>query len=466
MEMLRIPRNNAAANRLPAEVPENSPAMEIAHVLFMDVVGFSQLRMQQQAAIQVELQNLVQATPEVQAARRDGKLIVRPTGDGMALLFLRDLLSPVRCALQLSGMIQTQEAQIKQRIGAPIRLRMGVHSGSVLLVEDMNAQSDVAGEGIIIAQRVMDCGDSGHILLSEDVAKKLLNIDPWPRYITDLGEVRVKHGVKVHLYNLYGRLDGPYCGNPNKPKKVQEDSAAQAEELRRYKGTYFQRNPGAQKFLSFALVIAILGGGGWAAWTKVPAVPKFVNESTPKVAAWFKSLGEKKETKEAGGEKAAPGGKTKTASGDKSSTGTGGGGSTRSDSGSANLFGSGEPRVVTVPDVVGRTLSDAKQALRSEGLKLAVTGKAFNSSYGEGLIFRQIPEAGRSVGTGRTIKVAISRGDAPVPEAAPVEDTSGDEAPAPGGDGGGENTGGDTGNTGGGEGGGATASANSEGGAE
>lgn len=427
MDMLRIPRNSPAANKMPAEMPENSPAMEIAHVLFMDVIGFSQLRMQQQAAIQVELQNLVQATHEVQAARKDGKLIVRPTGDGMALLFLRDLLSPVRCALQLSGLIQAQEAQIKQRIGAPIRLRMGVHSGSVLLVEDMNAQSDVAGEGIIIAQRVMDCGDSGHILLSEDVAKKLLNIDPWPRYITDLGEVRVKHGVKVHLYNLYGRLDGPYCGNPNKPKKVQEDSAAQAEELRRYRGTYFERNPAAKKALTFALVVGIVGGGGWAAWTKVPGVPKFVNESTPKVVAWFKGLG----TKEVAQAKEKPDtgktgdGKTKTASG---KSGSGGGGSSRGDSGSANVFGGSQGNSVTVPDITGRTISDAKQTLKNEGLSISVSARAYNTSFGEGLIFRQNPEAGTSVTTGRTIRVALSKGDPPGPETTtPQEETVTDD---------------------------------------
>ncbi len=412
MEMLRLPNQPKAVPTPPpvAEVPSNTPAMEIAHVLFMDVVGFSQLRMQQQAMIQVELQNLVQATPEVQQARKEGKLIVRPTGDGMALLFLRDMLSPVRCALQLHGMIQTQDAQIKQRIGAPILLRMGIHSGSVLLVEDMNAQSDVAGEGIIIAQRVMDCGDAGHILLSEDVAKKLLNIDPWPRYIKDVGDVRVKHGVKIHLYNLVGRLDGPFCGNPSTPKKVKADSNAQAQEQKRYRGTYFERNPEVKKWLTIGGVIALVGGGGWAAWTKVPAVPQVVIGGVSQVSALLKGS-EKTGTPERNKPVSKPPKRAQNASGK---------GASSSNSAARASINTG-PRRVFTPGVVDSTENDARLTLRAEGLSVVVVARTYSSTYSSGQVYKQNPEVGTEIAAGQSVKLWVSKGEKPTLDAPPEE---------------------------------------------
>lgn len=418
MEMLRLPNQPKAVPTPPpaAEAPSNTPAMEIAHVLFMDVVGFSQLRMQQQAMVQVELQNLVQATPEVQLARKEGKLIVRPTGDGMALLFLRDMLSPIRCALQIHGMIQAQDAQIKQRIGAPILLRMGIHSGSVLLVEDMNAQSDVAGEGIIIAQRVMDCGDAGHILVSEDVARKLLNIDPWPRYIKDIGEVRVKHGVKIHLYNLVGRLDGPFCGNPATPKKVKADTNAQAEEQKRYRGTYFERNPEVKRWLTMGATLALIGGGVWAAWTKVPAVPQTVQAGFAQVSGIFG--GTKKA--EAADKKSTNVKGTTPNKGTKTTSGKGNGGSSSSYSGNAPSASSG-PRMVMVPNLLDTSESDARATMRGEGVKVSVVARAYNSNFGEGQVFKQSPAEGKMIPVSQSVKLWISRGEKPAPEV-PVEE--------------------------------------------
>lgn len=419
MEMLRLPNQPKAVPTPPpaAEVPSNTPAMEIAHVLFMDVVGFSQLRMQQQAMVQVELQNMVQATPEVQQARKEGKLIVRPTGDGMALLFLRDMLSPIRCALQLHTMIQAQDAQIKQRIGAPILLRMGIHSGSVLLVEDMNAQSDVAGEGIIIAQRVMDCGDAGHILISEDVAKKLLNIDPWPRYIKDIGEVRVKHGVKIHLYNLVARLDGPFCGNPAIPKKVKADTNAQVEEQKRYRGSYFERNPEVKRWLTIGAVLAVVGGVGWTAWTKVPAVPQVIQGGMAQVAGFFKGSEKAEAANKPPKTTKQPGKSVKGAQ-----TASGNGGSTTGYGGNTPTHA--EARDVMVPNVVDHTETDARATITSEGLKVVIAGRAYNSTYGEGQVYQQVPEEGKMIRANRSVKIWVSKGERPtvdVPQDEPSE---------------------------------------------
>ncbi|GAB4451253.1 MAG: hypothetical protein OHK0029_00090 [Armatimonadaceae bacterium] len=427
MEMLRMPRSQSNAPAI-AEVPAGAPAMEIAHVLFMDIVGFSQLRMQQQAQIQVKLQNLVQATAEVQQARRDDKLIVRPTGDGMALLFLRDMLSPVRCALQLQTLILAQDAQIRQRIGVPIRLRMGIHSGSVLMVEDMNSQSDVAGDGIITAQRVMDCGDTGHILLSSEVAQKLLGMDPWPRFLTDLGEVRVKHGKKVHLFNLVARLDGPTCGNPALPEKVKAEREAIAEEQKRVRGTFFERHPEARKWITVTAVLALLGGGGYTAWTRVPQVPEFVKGIPVKaqelVAGMNKSDGKEKTADDKkNGDKGKP-----SNNGDKKKP---------SNNGDSRMAAAESgPRKVLVPDVTNQTMTTASSMLRNANLKIKKNSVEYNPDYGRDLIIRQYPAAGEMVNVNTVIKVAVSKGEKLTPDmyrpeedVAPIDPPTKDPAP-------------------------------------
>lgn len=394
-----------------------TPSMEFAHVLFMDIVGYSRLQMQQQAEIQVQLQNIVQNTQEVQNARRDNKLIVRPTGDGMALLFLRDILAPIRCAIQLHTALQESDAEIRQRVGVSIKLRMGIHSGTVLMVEDMNSQSDVAGEGIIIAQRVMDCGDAGHILLSSDVANKLLQIEPWPRYLTDLGTCRVKHGAQVHLYNLVGRLDGPFCGNAAIPKKVKEDVNARGEEIKKYRGSYFERNPQAKKWIANFSILAFLLVGGWFAWTKVPGVPKAV-QATGK---WFKGLSNPDPVDA----KNKPKAKGKTG---KIAAATWKPGNDNVGSGGSEGGGRGETSgvsTVQVPDMLGLSFEDARALAKQNGLKMARSGKsAYSSTYAQGLIYSQSPDSGRYVSKGKTITVFVSKGDAP-------EETSASEEAAP-----------------------------------
>jgi class 3 adenylate cyclase len=179
-------------------------ALEIAHVLFMDIVGYSRLPMVRQAQLLRRLQNVVSGTKEFRRARSDERLLSLPTGDGMALVFFLDPIAPVRCAMDISRLL-TQHPDIN--------LRMGLHSGPVLRIADINKNKNVAGGGINTAQRVMDCGDGGHILLSKAVADVLLNLGNFEGYLHDWGEVTVKHGERVHVFSLcfedLGKADLP-----------------------------------------------------------------------------------------------------------------------------------------------------------------------------------------------------------------------------------------------------------------
>jgi serine/threonine protein kinase len=184
----------------------------MAHVLFLDIVGFSLLPMSEERQLLRDLQKFVLGTSEVARAQKKNWLISLPTGDGMALVFFGDVEAPVRCALELSRTLATSAPQIS--------LRMGVHTGPVYRVADINFNSNVAGGGINVAQRVMDCGDGGHILVSATVAEVLREIGNWSDSLHDLGEVRVKHGLKLRMSNLYGQG----FGNPKTPTKAKQDS--------------------------------------------------------------------------------------------------------------------------------------------------------------------------------------------------------------------------------------------------
>ena len=187
----------------------------MAHVLFMDIVAYSRLPMDQQQQTLLHLQEAVRETHEFARAQDSDQLIRLSTGDGMALVFLGDVEAPVRCALELSHIL---------RRWPELHLRMGIHTGPVYRVEDINAARNVAGGGINIAQRVMDCGDGGHILISKTVADVLDQVSTWKTAIHDLEEAEVKHGVRVHLYNLYT----DEAGNRELPQKLRAAQTATA----------------------------------------------------------------------------------------------------------------------------------------------------------------------------------------------------------------------------------------------
>jgi serine/threonine-protein kinase len=181
--------------------------LEIAHLLLIDVVGYSKLLVNEQIELLQELNRIVRATECFQAAEANGKLFRVPTGDGMALLFFDSPEEPVRCALEISRSLQDHPH---------IQLRMGVHSGPVNRTTDVNDKTNIAGSGINVAQRVLDCGDAGHILLSAHIAEDLAEYRHWQPCLHDLGECEVKHGLRLHLFNLY--KDG--LGNPRVPEKL------------------------------------------------------------------------------------------------------------------------------------------------------------------------------------------------------------------------------------------------------
>ena len=180
---------------------------EIAHLLLIDIVGFSKLLDNEQIELLQELNQIVRRTECFQIAETGGKFIRVPTGDGMTLVFFHSPEEPVRCALEISRALQEHP---------PIQLRMGVHSGQVNRVADINDKTSLAGSGINVAQRVLDCGDAGHILLSGHVAEDLCQYRHWQPHLHDLGECEVKHGLRLHLFNLC--KDG--LGNPRVPEKL------------------------------------------------------------------------------------------------------------------------------------------------------------------------------------------------------------------------------------------------------
>src|SRR5256886_12529487 len=189
-----------------AETKPDLP-LEIAHVLLIDVVGYSRLLVNEQIELLQDLNQIVRNTECFRAAETKGKLIRVSTGDGMALLFFHSPEEPVRCAIEISRTLQEHPH---------IQLRMGAHSGPVNQVTDVNDKTNIAGAGINVAQRVMDCGDAGHILLSGHIAEDLTQYRHWQPYLHDLGECEVKHGLRLHIVNLC-KDD---IGNPLPPERL------------------------------------------------------------------------------------------------------------------------------------------------------------------------------------------------------------------------------------------------------
>jgi len=190
--------------------------LEIGHVLFMDVVGYSKLLVNEQREHVQQLSQIVRNTEQVRIAEAADKLIRIPAGDGMALVFFNTPESPVRCAIEISKKLKEHPR---------LQLRMGIHSGPVNRVRDVNDQTNVAGAGINTAQRVMDCGDAGHILLSRHIAEDLGHYRQWQPHLHDLGECIVKHGARIHLVNFYtGEL-----GNPELPEKFRPGRISRPE---------------------------------------------------------------------------------------------------------------------------------------------------------------------------------------------------------------------------------------------
>src|SRR5437867_7183836 len=194
--------------------------LEIAHVLFVDIVGYSKLLLNEQSEILDELNEVIRSAEQVRLAQDAGALLRLPTGDGVALIFRGSPEAPAQCALEVARALKSHPG---------LQLRMGIHSGPVNEVTSADDRANIAGAGINIAQRVMDCGDVGHILLSKRVAQDLESHERWRPYLHDLGEVTVKHGASIHIVNLY--TDD--LGKAQVPAKIQRERDAKAILARR-----------------------------------------------------------------------------------------------------------------------------------------------------------------------------------------------------------------------------------------
>jgi len=255
--------------------------LKIGHVLFMDLIGYSKLLLDEQRELLQRLSEIVLDTEQVRAAEVADKLIRLPTGDGMALVFFNSPEAPVQCAMEISKKLK----QYRQ-----IKLRMGIHSGPVDEVQDVNGRTNVAGAGINLAQRVMDCGDAGHILLSKRVGEDLAHSRVWRTYLHDLGECAVKHGVPIFIVNFYT----DEIGNAQLPEKLKQWQSAKAAEAT--DGSFVP----PRKYVliaAAALLIAIASFGIWLYFKqsggtslvpeKTIAVLPFQNFSPDKDNAFF-----------------------------------------------------------------------------------------------------------------------------------------------------------------------------------
>jgi len=210
-----------------ADEQKSKPRLEIAHVLFIDIVGYSKLRTNEQSAQMEKLREIVRGTEQYRTAEAEGKLLRLPSGDGGALAFRNSPEAPVLCAEEIARALKSHPE---------IRVRMGIHSGPVNEVTDLNEQANIAGAGINIAQRIMDCGDAGHILVSKHAAEDLEQYDQWQPYLHDIGECEVKHGERLRVVNLYN----DEIGNSAVPTKCARNtttgttSPAAAGNRRRY----------------------------------------------------------------------------------------------------------------------------------------------------------------------------------------------------------------------------------------
>ena len=222
---------------------ETEGKVEIGHVLTMDVVGYSKLLIDEQTRLMADLNRLVRGTLRFRVAQTAGKLVSLPTGDGMALVFFGDPEAAVECAMEVSSGLKAHPE---------IHVRMGIHSGPVHRVTDVNEGANVAGAGIDLAQRVMDCGDAGHILLSRRVAYDLAPLPRWSKHLYEIGDCEIKHGQKIALVNFYIEE----VGNPAVPEKVRR---SQAEALARGRKAARSRQILVVSVVAALLLVAGLG---------------------------------------------------------------------------------------------------------------------------------------------------------------------------------------------------------------
>jgi TolB-like protein/Flp pilus assembly protein TadD/class 3 adenylate cyclase len=251
-------------NPMPPE-PSSEVKFEIGHVLFIDIVGYSKLLIHEQSEELQKLKELVRGTEQFRLAEAEGKLLRLPTGDGGALVFRNTQEAPVLCALEISKALKNYPE---------LRVRMGIHSGPVNEVADLNEQMNAAGAGINTARRVMDCGDAGHILLSKHVAEDLEDYARWRPYLHELGECETKHGAVISVVNLYD----DEVGNPQLPEKLKEAQRERAAKVTagRPAATFRRKH---LLFAAAALLTGVAAIGFWIYSRQAPVTPSSLAKS-------------------------------------------------------------------------------------------------------------------------------------------------------------------------------------------
>jgi TolB-like protein/Tfp pilus assembly protein PilF len=243
-----------------------SPQLEIGHVLFIDIVGYSKLLTNEQRQLQQQLNQIVRETDQFRAAEAAGKLVRLPTGDGMALAFFNSPDAPLRCAMAIAEKLKDHPQ---------LKLRMGVHSGPVDVVFDVNDRPNVAGAGINMAQRVMDCGDAGHILLSKRSADDLSQYGEWKVQLHELGEMEVKHGLQLPLVNFYNDA----VGNPEPPERLKREEEAKRAAVIAAKRRNRRRVLAAAAAVT--LLVVAIGGGSWIWHHGLPLTSTYTSGVVP-----------------------------------------------------------------------------------------------------------------------------------------------------------------------------------------
>src|SRR5215472_4797839 len=220
--------------------------LEIGHVLFIDIVGYSKLLISEQTEQIQKLKAIVCGTEQFKKAEAEGKLLRLSTGDGGALVFRTTPEAPVLCALEIAKELKKHP---------DLRVRMGIHSGPVNAITDLNEHANIAGAGVNIAQRVMDCGDAGHILLSKHVAEDLEHYPRWQPYLHELGECEVKHGVRVSVVNFYT----DEVGNAALPDKFKAAQPVVAQARTGRAKPFATVAIGIGALVAIAILVAVIG---------------------------------------------------------------------------------------------------------------------------------------------------------------------------------------------------------------
>ncbi len=372
----------------------------------MDFVGYSRLPASAQAQVQQLLHNLSYATTPMKAKTRTrDELLVKRTGDGMALIFFDDIEAPLKVAVELDEQIKRQQSRLREQIGGTaFRVRMGVHSGSVIVLDE-GGELDVAGEGINVAQRVMDAGDEGHLLISDVVAQALSGDPRWKALFDDLGMCRVKHDELVHLHNVHGlREDGTPIGNEALPPKVRMTQETVQQLVER--DAVQQREGEKQIARSFFSRVAV----GVAVMVALATFAYFMGEGIKKAGKQTRDAQQKARMnrdqkltaqKLAKAPTPAPDAPTPTTSDPTTAPGK------------TNGVGIAGGTDAQVPDLKGLSQTDAQEKLGAIGLKMALSQRAPSRpdpSAPKDTILAQFPAAGARAGTDATVYITLSSG--------------------------------------------------------